>query len=253
MLLAQEQATRAALIQSEKLATAGRMSAAIAHEINNPLEALTNLIYLIEHSPESTTFIHETAQAASSEIARLAHIARQTLGFYRELKAPTRINLTESVVDTLTLYRKRFADNQIQVETNLSEQAEIRGIPGEIRQIISNLLTNAVEALEQGGRMQMAIFQNKDSVFLCIEDNGAGIAPEVLPRIFEAFYTTKQGTGTGLGLWITQSIVEKHEGSIQVSSPISPEQRGTRFTLKFPRIAPQCRNEAQRSEPASSK
>ena len=234
LLLAQEQTTRAALIQSEKLATAGRMSAAIAHEINNPLEALTNLMYILEHSPEATESIRFTAQAASSEIARMAHIARQTLGFYRELRAPSKINLSESVTDTLTFYRKRFADNEIAVKTDLSDKAEIQGIRGEIRQVISNLLTNAIEASEPGGQVRIATFEKEGSVVLRIEDNGLGISGEAIPRIFEAFYTTKQGTGTGLGLWITQSIVEKHAGTIQVSSPISPTQRGTCFTLKFP-------------------
>src|ERR1700744_1415254 len=110
MLLATEQAARAALIQSEKLATAGRMAAAIAHEVNNPLEALTNLIYLVEASPEATPMIRETASMALGEISRLAHITRQTLGFYRELKAPAILDLSESVMDTLELYRNRQQD-----------------------------------------------------------------------------------------------------------------------------------------------
>ena len=234
MFLATEQATRAALIQAEKLATAGRMAAAIAHEVNNPLEALTNLIYLVERSPEATPSIRETAATALGEITRVAHITRQTLGFYRELKTPTTLNLSQSVMETVDLYKRRVKDRRIFFEMNLAEDVFVQGIKGEIRQVISNLLTNALEAMDSGGTIAFRTHAVDDKVILTVTDDGPGIQPPLLSKIFEAFYTTKQGTGTGLGLWITQNIVEKHGGKISVSSSTSQQDHGTKFTLEFP-------------------
>jgi two-component system, NtrC family, sensor kinase len=242
MLFATEQATRAALIQAEKLATAGRMAAAIAHEVNNPLEALTNLMYLLERSPESTSFVREIASTALGEVTRLAHITRQTLGFYRELKAPTTMNLSQSVVDAVDLYKKRVNELKVLFRLNLAEDLPIRGIKGEIRQVISNLLVNAFEATDAGGVITVTTRRDSDKAVLIISDNGPGIVSATLPKIFEAFYTTKQGTGTGLGLWITQNIVEKHNGTIAVSSRTSPHDHGTEFILEFP-LSPPAENE----------
>jgi two-component system, NtrC family, sensor kinase len=236
MLLATEQAARSALIQSEKLATAGRMAAAIAHEVNNPLEALTNLIYLLEISPEATPRIREMAATALSEISRLAHITRQTLGFYRELRAPSTLDLSQSVLDTLDLYQKRQDEQQISFKLNLANDLSIRGIKGEIRQVISNLVVNAMEAAGPEGMITISTHKENDDAILVISDNGPGIAASALPRVFEPFYTTKQGTGTGLGLWITHNIVEKHEGTIELSSRTSPEDHGTEFVLTFPLV-----------------
>lgn len=234
VLFAKEQATRTALIQAEKLATAGRMAAAIAHEVNNPLEALTNLIYLLERSPEATKSIRETAAVALGEITRVAHITRQTLGFYRELKTPTALDLSESVADTVNLYRKRVSDKRVSFEMDLAEGIVIRGIKGEIRQVISNLLVNAFEVMDSGGVIAICTRRADDKAILTIADNGRGIPEALLPKIFEAFYTTKRGTGTGLGLWITQNIVEKHGGTITVTSSTLQPDHGTRFTLEFP-------------------
>jgi two-component system, NtrC family, sensor kinase len=234
MLLATEQAARAALIQSEKLATAGRMAAAIAHEVNNPLEALTNLIYLMEVSPEATPSIREVAATALGEISRLAHITRQTLGFYRELKAPTTLDLSESVIDTLDLYRNRQQEGDVSFQLDLGKGLDIQGIRGEIRQVISNLVVNAMEATGPGGKIMISARRAEDKAVLTIADDGPGIDPLQLAKIFEAFYTTKQGTGTGLGLWISQNIVEKHGGTIEASSRTAAENHGTEFILTFP-------------------
>jgi two-component system, NtrC family, sensor kinase len=233
MLLATEQAARSALIQSEKLATAGRMAAAIAHEVNNPLEALTNLIYLLETSPEATPSIREVASMALGEISRLAHITRQTLGFYRELRSPITLDLSESVTDTVALYDKRQQDEGLSVEMDLVKGLKIQGILGEIRQVISNLLVNAMEASGPGGTIRISTRKDGEQAVLKIADDGPGIEASALGKIFEAFYTTKQGTGTGLGLWISQNIVEKHGGTITVSSRTAQEDHGTEFVLTF--------------------
>jgi two-component system, NtrC family, sensor kinase len=236
ILFASEQATRNALIQSEKLATAGRMSAAIAHEVNNPLEALTNLIYIIEKDPEATDLIRATATMALSEVTRIAHITRQTLGFYRELRTPANLDLSLSVKETVELYRRRLDTKQISVELNLEESLNIRGIRGEIRQVISNLLVNALESMEEtGGKISIETSSHRDRATVLIEDEGPGIEPSALPKIFDPFFTTKKGTGTGLGLWVTHSIVEKHQGTIKVSTRNSRKNHGTVFSLSFPR------------------
>jgi signal transduction histidine kinase/CheY-like chemotaxis protein len=233
ILFASEQLTRSALVQSEKLATAGRMTGAIAHEINNPLEALTNLLYLLEHSTEATESIRELATAAVTEVTRIAHITRQTLGFYRDLRTPTTLNLAHSVSDALQLYKGRFADKKIAIELRLDENVCINGIKGEIRQVISNLLINALEAMESEGKMDLRVFAQGDRAVLSVSDTGPGIKEDVLEKIFEPFFTTKQGTGTGLGLWITQTIVEKNGGKIQVSTRRGAKDHGTSFEVRF--------------------
>jgi len=232
MLFAAEQITRSALIQSEKLATAGRMAAAMAHEINNPLEALTNLIYIIEQSPDASLSIRETASAALSEVTRLAHITRQSLGFYKELRAPSKLDLSESVRETVELYRKRIDQHQIELTLELAHELIVQGIKGELRQVISNLLVNAIEAVPAGGKINVTTFSNAGRVFLEMTDNGSGIDEKVRDHILEPFFTTKPGTGTGLGLWITQSILEKHGGAIRVC--MSGVTSGTKFQVELP-------------------
>lgn len=229
ILYTSEQTTRAALIQAEKLAAAGRMSAAIAHEINNPLEAVTNLIYLIESSPEATPLLRERASAAMTELSRLAHITRQSLGFYRELARPSRVDLKESVEETLELYRGRIVARQITVEADL-DPAPISAIGGEIRQVISNLVVNAMEAMSPGGHLHVRTSTTDGFSLLSVEDDGPGIPAAVLPRIFDPFFTTKGDTGTGLGLWISKGIVEKHTGVIDLRT----SSEGTQIELRFP-------------------
>lgn len=238
ILFASEQATRSALIQAEKLATAGRLSAAIAHEINNPLEALTNLIYIIEQSPEASDPIRETASAALAEITRLAHITRQSLGFYREPSTPSLLDISHIVEDTLELYRRRLDSKRIHVDLALQGKVEINGSAGEIRQVISNLVVNALESMDMDGSIELATFVRESVAVLSVSDTGPGIHPDTLSQIFDAFYTTKQGTGTGLGLWIVKKIVEKHGGKISVASTISPPMHGTTFEVEFPLAQP---------------
>lgn len=233
MLFTSEQLARNALIQSEKLATAGRMAAAIAHEINNPLEALTNLMYLIERSPDASDSVREMATAALAEVMRLAHITRQSLGFYRELRFPTTLDLSQTVADALDLYRERIASKGVHVELELEDNLKISGIRGEIRQVISNLIVNALEAIDTRGKITILTRRKGNRAILSIADSGAGIHEDVVGKIFEPFFTTKQGTGTGLGLWVTQSIVEKHNGTIHVSSRQGTPDTGTTFEIDF--------------------
>jgi len=170
ILLFSEHMTRSALVQSEKLATAGRMAAAIAHEINNPLEALTDLLYIIERSKDANESIHELARSSLTEVTRIAHITRQTLGFYRDRRTPMSLNLAQSVCETFQLYKRRFEDKKILVEIRLDETVRINGIKGEIRQVISNLLMNALEAMESDGKIDIAVFAQENDAVLPISD-----------------------------------------------------------------------------------
>ena len=235
-------AAQAALVQSEKLAAAGRLSAAIAHEINNPLESITNLMYLVDTSDEITPTIKGYVQEALSELSRLTHIARQSLGFYRELTGPQLFDLNESIEDTLSIYMKRFQSKHLRIQRAYAvEKLEIRAVKGEVRQVISNLLVNAYDALPDEGclRVETELLpdgQQGDArkVVFRVVDDGPGIPEQVLAHIFEPFFTTKQGTGTGLGLWVSNTIVTKHCGSIQVTSHTDGPSHGTTFEVTLP-------------------
>ena len=239
-LYTRQRATQEALIQSEKLASAGRLSAAIAHEINNPLESLTNLMYLMETSDEITPTLKSYVTEALSELSRLTHIARQSLGFYRELTSPVEFDLNESIEDTIKLYERRFEAKRIHIERLYAAgPLTLKAVKGEVRQVISNLLVNALDAMSEGGKLCVETEQvgtgtaspGTDVLFRVIDD-GTGIKPETMARVFEPFFTTKQGTGTGLGLWVTETIVTKHGGTIEVTSGLNG--RGTSFEVMLP-------------------
>jgi two-component system NtrC family sensor kinase len=232
-----QQNAQVALVQSEKLAAAGRLSAAIAHEINNPLEALTNLMFLIETSEETPPSIKAYAAEGLSELSRLTHIARQSLGFYRELTGPTEFDLNESIEDTLHIYLKRFTAKRIHVERDYGPDIAITAVKGEIRQVISNLLVNAYDAVPERGTLRVETRSTPEGeVSFLIRNTGAGVPADVLPHIFEPFFSTKDGTGTGLGLWVSESIIRKHGGTIEVINP-SPEDAVpfTTFEVTLPR------------------
>lgn len=234
-----QQTAQAALVQSEKLAAAGRLSAAIAHEINNPLEALTNLMFLIETSEETPPSIKAYAAEGLSELSRLTHIARQSLGFYRELTGPTQFDLNESIEDTLTIYLKRFTAKSITVERNYAPDVTITAVKGELRQVISNLLVNAYDAVPEHGtlRVETAALSTGEVQFR-VQNTGSGVPLDVLPHIFEPFFSTKDGTGTGLGLWVSESIIRKHGGSIEVVNPSAQDATPvTTFEVTLPREA----------------
>ncbi len=234
-LYSAQRTTQHALIESEKLAAAGRLSAAIAHEINNPLESIINLLYLIDTSDETPPTIKGYVQEALSELSRLTHIARQSLGFYRELTGPATFDLNESVENTLEIYLKRFEGKHVTVVRRYHPGAlELHAVKGEIRQVISNLLVNAYDALSAGGTLTVCTTRRDDHVLFCIGDNGSGIQPTVLARIFEPFFTTKDGTGTGLGLWVSDTIVTKHGGTIEVTSSTEGQTHGTVFEITLP-------------------
>ncbi|HWC17745.1 MAG TPA: ATP-binding protein [Terriglobales bacterium] len=232
--------TENALRRSEKLAATGRLAASIAHEINNPLAALTNLVYLIETESNSDT-VRSYAHTAQEELARVAHITRQTLAFYRESTSPTNINLAELIDSAIFLYASAIRNKNIEVRRELEFAGTIHGYANELRQVFSNIIGNAVEAMPAGGTLCIRTYQSqewcnsrKPGVRIVIGDTGEGIKSHHRARLFEPFFTTKAEKGTGLGLWVSQGIVEKHGGFIRMKSSTGQERHGTVFSVFLP-------------------
>lgn len=230
-----------ALIRSEKLASAGRLAATIAHEINNPLEAVVNLLYLVGHSPELTPEHRTYLEAADLQLMRVAHIARQTLGFYRETAGPSHFQPAKILDEVFDLLRPKLEMKRVEVRRDYRE-AEVEAVSGEVRQIFANLLANALDALSSPGIIRVRVVPARDwadskqqGVRVTISDNGAGIEPRQLGKIFEPFFTTKAQGGTGLGLWVVQQLVQRHGGRVAVRSRTRNPGRGTTFTVFLPR------------------
>jgi len=252
-----QQRAEDALLRSEKLATAGRMAAAIAHEINNPLEAVLNLLYLARRDPMRA---EQYLGVAEKEVQRVASIAQQTLGLVRFTPSPLPLRVSEIVEDALLLYSRRLENRHIQVEKQYSTECEIQGFPGELRQVFSNLLVNAVDAMEDGGRLRLRVARGhewsgagRSGVRVTIADNGMGIPASVKNQLFEPFYTTKGEVGTGLGLWLSQSIVRKHDGRIRVRSSVNPVHRGTVFMVFLPEQASLQKSQGRNPVTASAR
>ena len=230
-----------ALRRTEKLAAAGRLAASIAHEINNPLEAVTNLLYLIRQADldqQSAGYV----DMAQQELARVSEITQQTLRFYRQSTLPGSANLGELMDSVLALHQGRLVSMQIQVERDYDPDATLFCFAGEIRQIFTNLIMNAVDAmLPDGGRFVVRIRRSQSAkdpsqrgVRVTLADTGCGISSEILPHIFEPFYTTKDATGTGLGLWVSAQILRKHGATVTVRSCTVAGSSGTVFRIFFP-------------------
>ena len=227
-----------ALRRSEKLATAGRLTAAIAHEINNPLEAVTNLLYLARLDP---TRADQHLEMAEREVLRIADIAQQALGFVRDVSDAKPLNISSTLDEVLQLYALKITTKKIVTRKEFDEQCEIRGFAGELRQLFSNLIVNAVDAMPIGGCLRLRVYRARErsgnqraGVRVIFADNGTGISEADRARVFEPFFTTKKDSGTGLGLWLSQGIVHKHSGQITVRSCTRPGRRGTVFSVFLP-------------------
>ena len=232
-----------ALRSSEKLAATGRLAATIAHEINNPLESITNLLYLLEHHRGIDNDAREYAHLAQKEVGRVAHIARQMLGFYREASTPVPVNLRSIVENVVELYSRKAAMLNTQVSCRCEYEGEIQAFPAEMRQVFSNLVVNALEAAGKNGKVLIRITRshdwsslNRGGVRVTVLDTGTGITEQNRRRIFEPFFTTKGEKGTGLGLWVTRGIVQKHGGHIRVHSSTAAGKSGTAFSVFLPAL-----------------
>jgi PAS domain S-box-containing protein len=234
-----ERKTQDMLRKSEKLAAAARLSATVAHEINNPLEAVGNLIYLAKGNPDASPEIVKSLSIAEQELERVAHITRQTLGFYRESNEARQVELPPLIESVLRLYSNKLSSKNIHIERDFGQCPPMLGVPGELKQVISNLVSNAVDAVSPNGkiclRLQGVENHNGGRIQLVIEDDGPGIAPEHRARIFEPFFTTKKDIGTGLGLWVTREIIERHGGTITVNTPDgNGSAPGASFVIDLP-------------------
>jgi two-component system NtrC family sensor kinase len=230
-----------ALLISERLAATGRMAHTIAHEINNPLEAITNLLFLLQSSLEKPEIASQFLATANSELARVSRISRQILSFNRESRSPVEIHVSEILEDVLALNNRAVVDKELKIERNFETSLLIQGFPAQLRQVFSNLVRNAIEASFPGGRLRIRISASKlgrnldqKAVRVTIADSGVGIPVENRKRIFDAFFTTKDLKGSGIGLWLSASIVHEHGGRLHLRSATQPIQSGTCISVKLP-------------------
>jgi PAS domain S-box-containing protein len=235
--ITRERRTQEALLANEKLAVAGRLAATIAHEIHNPLDSVSNLLYLMRtgvSEEESRHFM----DMAEQELARVTQISRAMLGLYRESKAPVQVDLKEMLLEILLLMERRFTDLDVTMHADLPNSVVVDAFPAELRQVFTNLMTNAAEAASPGGQVRVSIIpqaagmgadgqKQEAGATIVIADNGSGVPENVRPQLFQPFFTTKGEYGTGLGLWVSRGIINKHGGSIELDSSTDNGAHGT--------------------------
>lgn len=232
--ITQRMLTEQALLRSEKLAAAGALAASIAHEINNPLAGLVNLVYLAIQSSDIHQ-VHSLLRTMESELTRLCAVARQSLGFYRESNRAKRFDLANCVRELLPVLEKQIQGAAAALRAEIPAiSLEIDGWPGEITQVVSNLILNAAQASEPGGDVHLRLLSRDRRVRVLVGDHGHGISREHLARIFDPFFTTRSEFGTGLGLWVTHQIIKKHHATIRLRTSAGPVQHGTVFVIDFP-------------------
>jgi PAS domain S-box-containing protein len=227
----------AALRRAEKLATAGELGATIAHEMNNPLAAVTNLVYLIRKNGSLDDKARKQLELLDRELARMAHMTRRTLGFYRDTSSPVPADMRQIMDEVLEIYAAKLQSRAIKVQREYQPHSEVTVFPGEMRKVFSNLIANAIDAMRRQGTITIRVRSSHSwnhsalpGARVTVADSGTGIAPADKRKIFEPFYTTKKETGTGLGLWLSKDIVQKHSGSISVRS----KSTGTVFSVFVP-------------------
>jgi PAS domain S-box-containing protein len=225
----------AALVRSEKLAAIGRLSATIAHEVNNPLEAVTNLIYLARSDPHLSPQASDYLQRADQELARLGAIARRTLTFVRSRSSPGPVSVLEIIDSVIAMFEPRCSTRGAEISVVPATDFSLPIPADDLRQILTNIVSNACDALpETGGRVQVETARAGAIASISIRDSGAGIPPENLPRIFDPFFTTKGEVGTGIGLWVAKDLVEKNGGRIAVETRNLPAGFRTLFRVDLP-------------------
>ncbi|HZD31516.1 MAG TPA: CHASE3 domain-containing protein [Candidatus Angelobacter sp.] len=239
--ITQRRQTEQTLQASDRLTQAGRMAATIAHEIRNPLDTVSNLLFLLRHDSYPKPETKQYLELASEELIRITHITGQLLTFHREAQSPVQVDLVKVLESVLTLYSPQIQMVGINVTRRFETHRAVRGFPGELRQVFANLVANAVHSMPGGGRLLLHVYESslrsdaqRKGVRVTVLDTGSGIAPDVRKNLFAPFYTTKGESGTGLGLWVTRGIIEKHEGSVSFISSVRPGCPGTAFSVFLP-------------------
>lgn len=236
--ISDRRAAEAALIEKEKLAATGRLAATLAHEVNNPLESITNLSYLLANHPTLDDEARGYARLLLDEVQRAGEITRQTLSYYRDSRLTGDVNIEATIEHILRSKGRKLNAKHLTLEKRFNGVPLVKGYAGELRQVFENLIENAIDAVGKDGRIVIrtrtigAPGTEKLAVSVC--DDGSGIPSHTLSKIFEPFFTTKLQTGSGLGLWVSQSVVHKHGGTIRVRSTESPGRHGSVFTVVFP-------------------
>jgi PAS domain S-box-containing protein len=248
----EERKVQGALVASEKLAVAGRLAASIAHEIHNPLDSVANLHFLLEQEDDDQKR-REFLRLAQQELGRTMQISRTMLSLYREPKAPIQIDLRELIEGVLLLLDRRLQHQGIVLETNITGELVVEGFPAELRQVFTNLIVNAIEAAGPRGRIRIGMEHAESGelhgagAIIEVTDSGPGVPPDAAKKLFQPFFTTKGADGTGLGLWVSMGIVQKHGGSISLVVSPDPELSGACIRVFLP-----ARTLAQRAgEPAA--
>lgn len=242
-----------ALRETEKLAAMGRVAGIIAHEINNPLAAITNIFFLLRNHPSLDEEARHCAALAEQELQRVAHITRQTLSFYRESKTPIAVTLTELLDDVVGLQERQIQNSHIKLRKQYHVPGLVHGFPVELRQVFLNLIGNAIQAMPNGGNLCLTVRETCDwtlrrrGISVSIVDTGTGVKPQDSKRLFEPFFSTKSTKGTGLGLWISRGIVQKYEGRISFRSLTAKNRTATCFRVFLP--SPGTRNTVGASAP----
>jgi PAS domain S-box-containing protein len=234
--------TEEALRRTEKLAAAGRLAATIAHEVNNPLEAVMNLIFLARNEPNQPERNH-LLEMADKELQRVSHITRQTLGFYRDSGRAVKVDLCEVVNSVLDVFQGKLKSKGVQAHFEVRGETVVYGAPGEITQVVSNLVSNAIDASPPGSSIRVRVRRRPERAVLVVSDHGMGVPSAAKSKVFEPFFTTKKDVGTGLGLWISRRIVESHGGTIRFRSSNGSKATGTVFRVSL-RSAPMAKEAA---------
>ena len=244
--ITQRKRTERALQMTEKLASVGRLAATVAHELNNPLEAVTNFIFLAQTTDNLPEPAKEYLTLADRELERVTHIAQQTLGFYRDTSAPRLVDIRESLDDVLRVFESKLRYKSLKTEIRVAGELKIEALGGEVRQVFSNLISNAIDASPNRGvikvHAKIILKHGEPHAQITFADNGCGIPDQLKGSIFNPFFTTKTDVGTGLGLWVSKSLIEKHGGRITFRST---HLKGTVFIVWLPLRAAHHQKEQQ--------
>jgi signal transduction histidine kinase len=224
---------KAALRRSEKQALAGRLTASVMHEINNPAEAIGNLVYLIAQNADNPEFVISLSRQVEEQLLRIRYASRQTLSFFKEYPLRQDTDLVALIDTVIRFYTPSLAERKIRLQMQVPDKLIVAVFPGDFLQLVSNLVGNAIDAIPIGGVLCIRLRRLRQKVRLTVADNGSGIPRHLRSHLFEPFETGKADTGHGLGLWICKTVAERHGGHLSWRTNTEPETHGTTFSLSI--------------------